>query len=103
MGQGRQRMLVNGTRSQVLMEQVYREYEITDVDDAIEALLNHYGNNGQNVLEAVCVKLVSRALEKSTMQKDAARLLGMSPRMMNYYVNQWEPLKICASVVEDDT
>lgn len=87
MGVGRQRMFVEGTRRRVIMEQSYREYDIEDVNEALDVLIQHFGKQG-NVLGAVNDALIRRALEDTSFQNDAGRLLGLSPRMISYHAKR---------------
>lgn len=86
-GVGRQRMYVEGTKRRVIMEQVYREYDIEDVNEALDVLIQHYGKQG-NVLDAVNNALIQRALDQATFQNEAGKLLGLTPRMINYHAKR---------------
>ena len=67
----------------VIMEQTVRSYRINDLDEALDLLIDTYG--GLNVVENTVRSLVRRALQRGRTQREAAGLLGVSPRMVCYH------------------
>jgi transcriptional regulator with GAF, ATPase, and Fis domain len=79
--QTKQRTLVAGN---VFMEQSYKEFTIEDMNVALDMLMDAFG--GKNVLDETAKALMTRAVERSHgVQANAARILGVSARMVTYY------------------
>lgn len=75
----------NGKHYAVAMEQSVRLFDLSDVDSAIECLLDALQGE-KHIPERVRMLLHEAALRRANgVQRQAAKILGISPRMVHHW------------------